>query len=191
MSTKHVPNVLDPFDGANYLTREQRAEQAAGLRKMADWIEATEFPIPRTVLFSSSWANFTAHGIWMSDKDFLTRPGSAARLIGGKVDKGIQNYSTDFVLTREFGGGIKFRFTIEREAVCTSREETKAVEKSVPVDEQRASELEGRIAELREQQQALPKEVRLVPTTVTIFDCPPALLPAEKTAVAIDDSIPF
>lgn len=176
----HVPNVLDPFDGVNYLSREERAEQAAGLRKMADWLETTEFPIPRTVLYSSSWMTFMVAGSWISDKSFLARPGSAARLIGGKVDKGVADYGTDFWLTREFGGGIKFQLTIDREAVCTPRKETRLVEKTVPIDRQRAADIEQDIQDLKEKLESLDKVEVTVPTTVTVFDCPPALLPAEK-----------
>lgn len=191
MSPSHVVNVLSPFE-APYGTRSERAEAAQGLRELAEWIETTEFPIPRYTLWGLG-ANVYSN--WIEDEGFVQRPASAAKLIGGKVNKGVGYNGGPFELTRDFGGGVRFTYSITRTVVCTPVEVTKDLVTNVPVDEKRANILQEQIDDLQAKLKEIPTETRTVPTKVTEYVCPPSLLEAERamgTTPAIDtDSVPF
>lgn len=175
----HIPNVLDPD---TYSTKDERAEFAAGLRALADWVETTEFPIHRYCLGHNAESPFQTvecHGYWYhDDPDFVQRAGLAARLIGGKVEKGVAPYSTDFSLTKDFGGGVRFTYRIARSAVCTAREVEKPVEIEVPVDATRAAQLAAEMDALRDELAKIPTTKVQDIEVVKEFDCPPSLLAA-------------
>ncbi len=183
--TKHVPNVFEPF-AKPYATRAERSAHAAGLRALAQWVEETSFPIPALCFAPSDWsATVEVPSSWIDDESFVKRAGSAARLIGGRVDKGTVPYGTDFKLERDFGGGVTFRYRISREAVCEAREEVVEEEHSVPVDEAEESFLRFQIEELQKELGDLDREVRLVPVTRKTYDCPESLLAPEAKAEAL------
>lgn len=196
MRDKHVPNVLSPFE-APYATHEERVEFAAGLRAMADWIEETRFPIPALSLNRPDYYEATVDvpSVWIDDESFVGRPGSAARLIGGRVDKGTITYGTDFKLERDFGGGVMFRYRISRDTVCEAHEEVVEEDRYVPIDEATASEIEAQIEELKKKASDLPREVRTVSVVRKTYDCPPSLLAKVKAdieePVVIEENVPF
>lgn len=196
-NNKHVPNVLTPFE-APYATHAQRAAYADGLRALADWVESSRFPIPTLCFDKSDYidATLNIHSLWIDDENFIRRPGSAARLIGGKVDKSTSVYGGSFTLTRDFGGGARMRYQIMREAVCEAKEVVVDEEHLVPVDEIVAVGIKDEMKRLQKQLDELPKELRTVPVNKTVYSCPDSLLSDEKiekpVAVAIDlDDVPF
>lgn len=187
---RHTPNVLEPFS-APYASKERRAEHAAGLRALADWVEATRFPIPLLCLHASDYdATIDVPSVWIDDESFVKRAGSAARLIGGRVDKGVVPYGTDFTLTRDFGGGVRVRYRISRGAVCEQKEVVVEEERSVPIDDEAESRLIARVSDLQRQLDELPRETRVVSVTSTEFVCPESLL-AEPVETTADESVPF
>lgn len=206
--SKHTPNVLEPFSGA-YASKDERQAYADGLRRLADWIEETRFPIPKYCVRESDWsATVDVPSAWIDDESFIRRAGSAARLIGGRVDKGQSYGGGEFTLTRHFGGGVVMRYRIAREAVCEAREEVVEEEQYVPVDDTEADALRARIEELQKELSEKPREMRKVPVTKTVFDCPPSLLakpveepeveaefrsasPRTEVPVMLDEEIPF
>lgn len=179
----HIPNVQEPFEGP-YATREARAEYARGLRELADWVEMTEFPIPDYYLRAQDhfgYGTLNVSSIFIEDEGFIQRPGSAARLIGGKVEKGTSTYGTEYILRRRFGNNVSFTYAMQREAVCTARDEEVVVEEPKPIDAARDAELAEKIKQLEEERESLPTELRPVTSTKRVYDCPPALLSREKT----------
>ncbi len=176
---KHIVNVLEPFS-APYATKEQRAEYAAGLRALATWVETTAFPIPAHCVRESDWsATVDVPSAWIDDEGFVKRPGSAARLIGGKVDKGTNYGGGDFTLTRRFGGGVVMRYRISREAVCEKVETTVMEDCVVPEDETAARALEFHIDELKKELAEMPTEIKKVPVPKTEYVCPESLIVKE------------
>ncbi len=186
---KHIPNVLEPFSKP-YATKQERSAHAAGLRALADWVEETPFPIPALCFRNLSYGDATLDvpSVWIDDESFVKRAGSAARLIGGRVDKGTMPYGTDFKLERDFGGGVTFRYRISRDAVCTPREEVVREDRYVPVDETEESSLRFQIEELQKDLDGLDHEMRAVPVTKKVYDCPKSLLMPEAEAQA---EVPF
>ena len=175
----HTPTVLDPF-AEPYATRERRAEFAAGLRAMADWVETTRFPIhPYGFAPVFQDGQICISSSWLDDEGFVRRAGSAAKLIGGKVKKNT-DYLGDFTLTREFGGGVKFTYRILRSAVCEEVEVEKEVEREIPVDAERAAQLKEQIEALEEEAKALERTRVTQTEIVREFACPPSLLAAEQ-----------
>lgn len=196
---KHIPNVLDPF-GQDYMSREQRAELATGLRELASWIEKSEFPIPRTTMFGSDHEVIALDiaSTWMADQDFVKRPGSAIRLIGGRVDKIAAPHGGPFKLIRRFGEHVVLRYSISRDAVCTPRTEATTLVENVPLDQARAAELEAEQERISEELKALETVAITKPTTQMVYDCPPALLPEKQdpdpepvAAASTTDDLPF
>ncbi len=188
--SKHVPNVLTPFEPP-YASREERRAHAAGLRSLADWLETTRFPIPSLCLRASDYnATIDVPSTWIDDQSFVERAGSAARLIGGRVDKGVVPYGTDFTLTRDFGGGVQVRYRINRDAVCEAKEVVVDEERFAPIDAEAESRLIDEITQLQRRIDDLPRETRMVSVTKTEYMCPDSLLakPAEKID---DESVPF
>lgn len=181
MADRHIPNVLDPY-GEGFLSRERRGELAEGLRAFAGWIEASRFPLPTTFMYGIE-SGLTVYSSWISDEDFVRRPGSAIRLIGGHIKKGT-GYSNDFTLTRDFGGGAKFTYSINRDAVCTPRTVAKPEEVQVPVDEVEAAHLEAIAEEARRELEHLERTTVVRSRDVVEYDCPQALLPAEREGAA-------
>lgn len=179
----HIATVLDP-QGPDYATRDEREAYAAGLEAMAAWVRTTEFPIPRyTFEFSKYSPTLLITGANIADQDFVKRPGAAARLIGGRVDKTANYDGSYFQLTRDFGGGALMRYSVEREAVCEAVEETVLEEKLEPVDKLKLAELEGErqalmaaMDKVDEEHDALPAEKVAVPVTKVVYRCPPSLL---------------
>lgn len=163
----HVPNLLDP-DVAS--TAAQRAEYAASLRQLADWVESTEFPVHHYGLSTE----LVVYSSWYDDQSFVQRVGSAAKLIGGRVEKGADSWEHGhYWLRRDFGAGVRFRFNISRAAVCTPVEKIVVVEEDVPVDGERAAQLKAEF-------NSLETVKAMVPKTVTEFECPPSLLGLEQ-----------
>ncbi len=191
---KHTPNVLSPFEKP-YATAEERREHAAGLRALADWVEETHFPIPAHCVRENDWsATVDVPSAWIDDEGFVKRPGSAARLIGGKVDKGTNYGGGDFTLTRRFGGGVVMRYRISREAVCEKVETTVMEDCVVPEDEKAARALEFHIDELKKELSEMPTAVKKVPVSKTEYVCPPSLIVKETETAAeptADESVPF
>jgi hypothetical protein len=178
---RHVPNVLDPFADP-YLSKEERAEYAEGLRALADWVEASDFPLHRAVRVGAA---LEMHDLWIDDESFIKRVGSAAKLIGGKVRKVADTYA--FTLIREFKGGVKFEYRISRNAVCEPVTKTRMVEKDVASDADRERELKDEL-------EKLDRHSTLVSETYTDYVCPPSLLEAEQkhtSEVVVSDDIPF
>ncbi len=176
---KHIVNVLEPFS-APYATHEERAAYAAGLRGLADWIEQTRFPIP-SLCFRRVYGEqvLDVPSLWIDDEGFVKRAGSAARLIGGKVNKGTVDFSSEFKLERDFGGGVKFRYRIARDAVCEAVEVTEPQERYVPTDEEEAERIKAQIEELQKQAAELPHEKKIVSVTRTEYVCPDSLIVKE------------
>lgn len=165
MPTSHVPNLLEPVS-----TAEQRAEYAAGLRALADFVESTEFPIHVYGLRSE----LTVYSKWYDDEGFVRRVGSATRLIGGRVEKGADPWEDGaYWLRRAFGSRAGFRYVIDRDAVCESREVVDYVDEQVPVNEERAAQLKAEL-------DSLETTTKVVAKTKTVFDCPPSLLEVEQ-----------
>lgn len=206
---KHIPNVLSPFSKP-YATKEQRKAHADGLRRLADWIENSDFPIPAHLVTQSNPFGYIAdsfeiNSLYFDDDSFVKRAGSAGRLMGGLVHKGVAEYTTDFALVRDFGGGVFLRYRISRSAVCEAREIIVQKPAAVPVDGVRAAEIEEKIRALEEERGDLATETREVPITELVYDCPPALLSAEQAeskvldqarepiaaTVPADEDIPF
>lgn len=159
----HIPNLMKSVS-----TVDQRAEYAAGLRALADWVETTEFPVHYYGLAT----HLVCYSDWYEDEDFVKRVGSAARLIGGFVKKGVEYEGGNFHLLRSFGGDVGFRFSITRKSVCSQTEEDEIVEEDVPVDEARAAELKAEL-------EAMETTKRKVVKTKTVYVCPPSLLELE------------
>jgi hypothetical protein len=183
----HIPTLIDRSD---CLTPERVAEIAEGLRRLADWVETTEFPLPTTAVFGGA-LSFDVYSGWYSDQDFVKRVGTAARLIGGKVDKKTDPLNPYFELSRDFGGGVRFRYNLSRDSVCEAREVEVEREVEVVTDEARAETLQAELAALT------TKETR--PVTVIEYDCPPSLLAKEagaseaevETVATAEQDIPF
>lgn len=180
----HIPTVQNLDD---YSTEQERKEYADGLRALADWVETTEFPIPRAAFRPYYEVQLEVPSTWIDDEQFVKRVGSATRLIGGRVEKGTDILS-DFTLTREFGGGVRFRYKINRSAICEARTETVVENKAVRVPKDpnkqiEAHELRARLETLMEEEETTVVDV---PTTVTktVYDCPESLLEAEQQAAA-------
>src|SRR2546428_192749 len=134
MSDRHIPNVIRPFEDP-YLTHEERQELVNGLMDLAAWIKASNFPIPKTAI-SYSTPGLHVPSTYIDDESFVKRPGTAAKLIGGRIEKGELYKDGPFTLTRDFGGGVQFKFSIAREAVCESYVVTEMQDTydQVPVD---------------------------------------------------------
>lgn len=169
----HIPTLIDRSD---CFTPEQAHETAEGLRALADWIETTEFPIPNTVLYGGAVV-FDIYGSWFNDQDFVKRMGTAARLIGGKVEKVADPLDPYFELRRDFGGGIRFRYSVARDAVCEARETVVERPVEIVTDEERAEALKAELAALT------TTETR--PVTVIEYDCPPSLLAKDQATEAL------
>lgn len=177
---KHTPNVLDPFSGT-YASVDDRREHAAGLRALADWLEQTTFPVPSLALKRNNFSGtIDIPSVWIDDESFIRRPGSAARLIGGRVDKGTAQYGTDFHLSRDFGGGVNLLYRISREAVCEAKQVVVHEDHFVPEDEEAARSLQFHIDELKGELAEMPTVVRSVPVTITDYVCPDSLLVKES-----------
>lgn len=180
---RHTPNLLDPY---KYSSIKQRREYAAGLRELAAWIEETDFPLHEYALGGNKYdaAEVTIHSTYFdeSDQDFVRRVGSAARLIGGRVEKGAAYATAPFTLTRTFTGGVRFVFSISRGAVCEKKIVIKEVTKEMPVDTATAFELKRQKAKLELEIAALDTVAKMVTESVEEFVCPPSLIEAEKKA---------
>lgn len=166
----HIPTLIEPVS-----TPEQRHEYAAGLRELADWLDTTEFPVHRYALgsdtFRDIWPTMEMHGHWLDDDDFVKRVGTAARLIGGRVDK--QAAGHEFRLVRTFRGGVSFVYHVARDVVCEQVTTQVEVARVLPLDAERAAKLKAELDGLET-------------TTVTEFEakvdfiCPPSLLEARS-----------
>ena len=191
---KHLCNVLEPF-GGQYASHEERAAFAAGLRELADWLEETHFPVPSLSVSKSAvygQAVVEVSSVWIDDEGFVKRAGTAARLIGGKVDKSVPYEGGNFYLERDFGGGVKFRYRIARDAVCEKVETTVMENRVVPEDEVAARSIEFQIEELKKELGEMPTAVRKVSVPKVEYVCPESLIVKEKTAEQIvDESVPF
>lgn len=177
MSNRHVPNLLDPF---KYSSQDQRAEYAAGLRELAAWVETTDFPLHHHAMGGNVYAEaeitIRSNAFEDEDQDFVKRVGSAAKLIGGRVEKSEYYTGGPFRLTRTFRGGVRFIFELSRTAVCEKKTVVKDVTKAIPVDVTTATELERQKEEIEKKISELKTVVKTVPTAVEEYVCPPSLL---------------
>lgn len=179
MAASHIPNVPEPRDGITYLNTESRESLAKGYEALAAWVRTSEFPIPRTVLYSDA-VTLKIASSWIEDPGFVKRIGTAARLIGGKVQKGVEQYGTNFELTLPLGGGVKVLYSVDRGTVCEQVTEVKEVTEFVRSDAQLDAQIEADIKALRERQYAIPVVEKTFVKEVTEYVCPPSLIAKER-----------
>lgn len=172
---RHTPNV-DRSTG-DYVDPARLREIAAGYREMADWLETTEFPIPRTALYGDL-VGVTIWSSWIPDEGFVKRVGSAIRLLGGRVEKVANGAS--FELQKKFSGGVTFRYSMSRDAICEPVEVEREVYLNVPVDVDEAERLKDEIREAKERLEALDTKFVKVREQAIDYVCPKALLPDES-----------
>lgn len=149
---------LDPeVEAAKAFRRTQRANQATGLRQLADFIEglgATD-AVPQIYVQASA--------AFYGGESSLDKAAAAARVMS-PCDKKTTNYY--FKLEKGFCGDIDFSLSFERDKVCTKR----VISTREVTDEVTDTEaIEAAMG-------SVPKKTTTRTEEEVVWDCPPSLL---------------
>jgi hypothetical protein len=173
MPVDHLqPNLELP----NIATAQERYDFAAGLRRLADWLERTDAPIHRQRLYFDITAISSGDFEDTDRRAFESQPKRLIRQIGGRVHKRDSGESMRFVRcfddhdidAWDWTGHVRVSWHITREAVCVAKPtgETREVKKyGTYTDAERAKQLRDELDRL--------VVVETVP--VVEYDCKPIL----------------
>lgn len=95
-----------------------REAQIAGIRDLADWLEAhPEIPVPHSLTGASEYAYELIHAKHGEDERSVVA--AVARALPGKVEKrALDTADALFSLTGTLPGGVNIKVVADREAVC-------------------------------------------------------------------------